>query len=142
MRKQVLGTIIVMLAVQGMVWPADLGSWQAAMEAKRQTRGLVQLYTCSEGSGLSTRNLLDDAPFSGMAIAGNDYFLDQDEDCPQWVGDRWPGKPALRIGRRLRSIGRTHFYGVEGKDFTVEMWVRTTIGAESARQVLFTSVGD
>ena len=142
MSKRVLWGSMIMLCMQGMAWSADLASWQAAMEVKRQTRGLVQLYTFREGSGLSTRNLLDDAPFSAMAIAGNDYFLDKDEDCPRWVGGRWPGKPALRIGTRSRSIGRTHFHGVEGKNFTLELWVRTTAVKTIQDCAVLASVGD
>ncbi|OGV73409.1 MAG: hypothetical protein A3K19_10920 [Lentisphaerae bacterium RIFOXYB12_FULL_65_16] len=103
---------------------------------------MVQLYTFSEGKGLVTRNLLDSAPFSEMVIAGRDYFAGKDQDYPQWVGGRWPGKPALRIGTMVSSIGRTHFYGVAGTDFTLELWVRTTFPAQSQERVVLASVGD
>ena len=120
------------------------------VETLKKLPGLVQLYTFEEGQGLETRNLLDSAPFSAMVIAGKGVFgtgpsfwkggkLPADYDYPRWVAGRWPGKSALSIGTEPNSIGRTHFYGVDGKNFTVELWVRTL---PDAGRMFFASVGD
>ena len=135
---------------------ATAQSLEQTLAAKRRTPGIVQLYSFAEGHGLRTRNLMDDAPFSDMVIAGPGVFAGADEDYPRWVNGRRPGTSALSIGTMRGSIGRTHFYGVEGArpesrvgdrgsapaeglNFTVEMWVRLT--AVKGR-VVFASVGD
>lgn len=112
--------------------------------------GLLQLYPFDEGEGLQTRNLVESEPFGSMAIAGRSVFgpprsqphagaADADDQYPRWVTGRWPGKAALSIGTAQRSVGRTHFHGVEGKDFTVSLWVRTP---SDAGRMVFASVGD
>lgn len=107
---------------------------------------LTHLYTFAEGKGLRTRNLQDNAPFSDMVIAGRGVFAggekQDNEDYPRWVDGRRPGTSALSIGttkRRFGSIGCTHFYGVEGKNFSVAMWVRVPDGTAP---VVFASVGN
>lgn len=123
----------------GLVSTAAAQSVEQSLQAKQRTPELVQLYAFADGKGLRTRNLLDDAPFSDMVIAGPGVFAGGDNDYPRWVNGRRPGTSALSIGTMHGSIGRTHFYGVEGKDFTVEMWVR--LMAVKGR-VVFASVGD
>lgn len=119
--------------------PPAAAAWSAGLERLKHEPHLARLYPFTEGTGLSTRNVLDDAPFSEMVIAGRGVFAGGDNDCPRWVSGRWPGKPALSIGTMRGSIGRTHFYGVDGKDFTVALWVRTL---PDTGRVVFASVGD
>jgi hypothetical protein len=119
------------------VAPAE--GWTDYIESMKQAPGIYQLYTFAEGEGLRTRNLLDSAPFSEMVIAGKGFFAGGKEDYPRWVSGRWPEKSALSIGTAQRSIGRTHFYGGEGKDFAVALWVRTP---PEAGRMVFASVGD
>jgi hypothetical protein len=114
-------------------------TWRDAIEELKKEPGLAHLSIFSEGQGLQTRNLVDAAPFSEIVIAGKGFFAGSDSNHPRWVAGRWPGKPALSIGTMKSSIGRTHFYGVDGKDFTVEVWVRTP---PDAGRMVFASVGD
>ncbi len=116
--------------------------WRQRLEAKRQTPGMVQYYTFQEGRGKTTRNWLDDTPFSSMLISGYDYFVGNTLDVPRWKDGRWEGKPALSVGTARTSVGRTHFYGVPGKDFTVELSIRTVIPASGKDRAVFASVGD
>lgn len=134
--KFMTGATLSLLAAAA---PAGDAAWSARLERLQHEPDLARLYPFTEGTGLSTRNLLDDAPFSEMMIAGRGVFAGGDNDCPRWVGGRWPGKPALSIGTMKGSIGRTHFYGVDGKDFTVALWVRTL---PDTGRVVFASVGD
>ena len=140
-----IATLLMISAAAGMALAAPATPWQGYVDGLRQEPGLVQLYTFAEGQGLESANLCDSAPFSAMAIAGKGVFANGKEDYPRWVAGRWPGKAALSIGLKLPdgngtgSIGRTHFYGVDGRDFTVALWVRTP--PEAARMV-FASVGD
>jgi hypothetical protein len=46
------------------------------------------------------------------------------------------------IGTELNSVGRTHFYGVEGIDFSVGLWVRPHPSAKEKSRAVFASVGD
>jgi hypothetical protein len=113
--------------------------WQDDIASRRREPGLVRLYNFSEGQGLQTRNLVGNAPFNEILIAGKGVFAGSDGDYPRWVAGRWPGKSALSIGTMKGSLGRTHFYRADGKDFTLEVWVRTPPDAE---RMVFASVGD
>lgn len=117
--------------------------WKAHSEKLLKDPSLVRLYLFEEGVGQLSRNSLDVSPFSEMTISANDYFANKDsQDYPRWTEGRWAGKSALSVGTALNSIGRTHFYGVDGKDFSVELWVRLHPSPADKSRAVFASVGD